>query len=86
MVMITVTLLHPTMENRKLTLKLPRETRFSQMTAILYERDFVQPQKPGYRYLYQDHLCGMAHELGDYIPETACEIELKVFDLPVIMV
>ena len=53
---------------------------------MLYERDFVQPQKPGYRYLYQDHLCGMAHELGDYIPETASEIELKVFDIPVIMV
>ena len=67
-------------------LELPRETKFSQLTDMLYERDFVQPQKPGYRYLYQDHLCGMAHELGDYIPETASKLELKVFDLPVIMV
>ena len=86
MAMITVTLLHPTMEDRKLTLELPRETKFSQLTDLLYAKDFVQPQKPGYRYLYQDPLCGMAHELGDYIPETASEIQLKVFDLPVIMV
>ena len=48
MAMITVTLLHPTMEDRKLTLELPRETKFSQLTDMLYERDFVQPQKPGY--------------------------------------
>ena len=86
MAMITVTLLHPTMEDRKLTLELPRETKFSQLTDMLYERDFVQPQKPGYRYLYQGHLCGMAHGLGDFIPETASKLELKVFDLPVIMV
>jgi hypothetical protein len=84
--MITVTLLHPTMEDRTLTLELPRETKFSQLTDLLYERKFVEPQKPGYRYLYKDHLCGMAHELGDYIPETADSIQLKVFDIPVIMV
>ena len=41
MAMITVTLLHPTMEDRKLTLELPRETKFSQLTDMLYERDFV---------------------------------------------
>ena len=59
--MITVTLLHPTMEGRKLTLELPRETKFSPLTDMLYERDFIQPQKPGYRYLYQHHLCGMSY-------------------------
>ena len=53
---------------------------------MMYEKDFVKPQKPGYRFIYQEHLCGMAHELGDYIPESASEIELKVFDIPVIMV
>ena len=84
--MITVTLLHPTMEDRKLTLELPRETKFSDLTPMMYEKDFVKPQKPGYRFIYQEHLCGMAHELGDYIPESASEIELKVFDIPVIMV
>lgn len=84
--MVTVTLLHPTVEGKTLTLELPRDTRFSQLTELLYAHAFVQPQKPGYRYLYREHLCGMAHELGDYIPETASEIELKVFDIPVIMV
>lgn len=83
--MITVKLNHPTMD-RQMTLELPRETKFEALTGMMYERHFVEPQKPGYRYIYQEHLCGMAHELGDYIPETAKEIELKVFDIPVIMV
>lgn len=83
--MITVKLLHPTMD-RQMTLELPRETKFSELTPMMYEQGFVKPQKPGYRFIYQEHLCGMAHELGDYIPEAASEIELKVFDIPVIMV
>lgn len=83
--MITVTLLHPTMD-RKMILKLSRDTKFEALTAMMYDQKFVEPQKPGYRYIYREHLCGMAHELGDYIPETADQIELKVFDIPVIMV
>ena len=83
--MITVKLLHPTMD-RQMTLELPRETKFSDLTPMMYEKDFVKPQKPGYRFIYQEPLCGMAHELGDYIPESASEIELKVVDIPVIMV
>lgn len=82
---ITVRLLHPVYD-RQITLELPRDAHFSALTPLMYEQGFVLPQKPGYRYLYQDHLCGMEHELGDYIPETAVEIELKVFDIPVIMV
>lgn len=82
--MITVQLLHPT-EDRRLTFQLPRDTRFSALTPLLYERGFVEPQKPGYSYLYQDHLCGMGHTLGDYIPDDAAEMELKVFHFPVIM-
>lgn len=82
---ISVRLLHPVYD-RQMTLELPRNTRFAALTPFMYEQNFVLPQKPGYRYLYQDHLCGMEHELGDYIPETAMEIELKVFDVPVIMV
>ena len=82
--MITVRFLHPT-HDRETVLQLPRNTHFSALTELLYAEGFVVPQKPGYRYLYQDHLCGMEHELGDYIPETASEMELKVFDIPVIM-
>lgn len=82
---ITVRFLHPT-EDRQLTLPLPRDTRFSELTALLYGQKFVEPQKPGYSYLYQEHLCGMGHTLGDYIPAEAGELELKVFHFPVIMV
>lgn len=83
--MITVRFLHPT-GDEQLTLRLPRDTRFSALTALLYEKQFIEPQKPGYNYLYQEHLCGMGHTLGDYIPAEAQEMELKIFHFPVIMV
>ena len=83
--MITVHLLHPS-EDRELTLRLPRDTRLSALTPMAYERKFVEPQKPGYSYLYQEHLCGNGHTLGDYIPEEAAEITLRMFGFPAIMV
>ena len=45
----------------------------------------MEPQRPGYRYLYQDHLCGTKHTLGDYIPENAAEIQLRVFNIPYVI-
>ena len=68
-----------------LTLQLPRDTAFSALTPMLYERKFLEPQRPGYRYLYQDHLCGTKHALGDYIPDTAMEIDLRVFHIPYVI-
>jgi len=82
--MITVKLLHHT-SDAILTLQLPRDTAFSALTPLLYEQKFVEPQRPGYRYLYQDHLCGTKHTLGDYIPDTATEIELRVFNVPYVI-
>ena len=69
-----------------LTLELPRDTRFSALTPMLYERGFLTPQKPGYRYLYQGHLCGDNLLLEDYIPEKAASMELEIFRYPQIMV
>lgn len=69
-----------------LTLELPRDTRFSALTALLYEKDFVEWQKPGWRYLYQEHLCGMNHTLADYVPEDAGEIELDLFGFSQVLV
>lgn len=69
-----------------LTLSLPRETPFAALTAELYEADFIEPQKPGYRFLYQEHLCGMKHTLGDYIPETQTEMDLDIFQFPMVLV
>lgn len=85
MEMLQVRFLHPD-TNASITMELPRDTRFSALTPLLYQQKFVEPQKPGYRFLYREHLCGMEHTLGDYIPASAQEIELKVFGLPVIMV
>ena len=82
--MITVHLLHPA-EEKELTLQLPRDTRLSALTPMAYERKFVEPQQPGYSYLYQDHLCGTDHALQDYIPADAAEMELKVFRFPVVL-
>ena len=72
--------------HRELTLTLPRDTRFSALTPMLYERGFLTPQKPGYRYLYQGHLCGDNLLLEDYIPEKAASMELEIFRYPQIMV
>ena len=69
-----------------LTLTLPRDTRFSALTPLLYEKGFLTPQKPGYRYLFQDHLCGENHLLEDYLPADAQSMELEIFRYPQIMV
>ena len=81
---VNVRFLHPD-GDRQLTLQLPRDTRFSALTALLYEHKFVEWQKPGYRYLYKDHLCGTEHALQDYIPADVAEMELKVFRFPVVL-
>ena len=73
-------------KHMELTVSLPRDTRFSALTPLLYERGFLTPQKPGYRYLYQDHLCGENHCLEDYLPAEAPSIELEIFRYPQIMV
>ena len=56
------------------------------MTAMLYREKFIAPQKPGYRYLYQEHMCGMKHTLGDYIPADAHKMELDIFQFPAVLV
>ena len=82
---IEVRFLHP-FTGESLALSLPRDTRFSTLTALLYEKGFLEPQKPGYRYLYQEHLCGAGHTLGDYIPDGAGEMTLEVFAFPEVLV
>ena len=72
--------------HRELTLTLPRDTRFSSLTPVLYEKGFLTPQKPGYRYLYQEHLCGTGRVLGDYVPESAGEMTLEIFAFPEVLV
>lgn len=69
-----------------LTLELPRDTRFSALTALLQERDFVDRRKAGWRCLYQEHLCGMNHKLSDYVPEDAEEIRLELFGYSQVLV
>jgi hypothetical protein len=69
-----------------LTLTLPRNTRFAALTAMLQERGFADGRKAGWRYLYQDHLCGMKHMLSDYVPENAEEIALDLFGFSQVLV
>ena len=70
----------------ELTLALPADTPFSALTPLLYEKGFLKPQKPGYRYLCRDHLCGENHLLSDYLPPQAVSLELEIFRYPQIMV
>lgn len=71
---------------RVLTLDLPRNTRFSELTPLLQQRGFADDRKAGWRYLYQEHLCGMKHRLSDYIPEDAEEIALDLFGFSQVLV
>ena len=82
---VNVRFLHPREEGRQLTLALPRDTSFAQLTELLYRESFVIWQKPGYQYIYRGHLCNMRHTLGDYIPQEAREMELRILDVPVIL-
>lgn len=69
-----------------LSVELPRETRFSELTPLLCGKGCLEPQKPGYRYIFQEHMCGMNHSLEDYLPAGAAELELEVFQFPAILV
>ncbi len=69
-----------------LTLELPRDTRFSDLTAMLQQRGFADRRKAGWRYLYQEHLCGLKHRLADYVPEDAEEIALDLFGFSQVLV
>jgi hypothetical protein len=82
--LITVHFLHPETD-AQLQLQLPRDTVIDTLTGHLYEAGFIEPQKPGYRYLVQNHLCGSKHILANYLPETADEMTVKVFNIPTIM-
>lgn len=82
---IRVRIYHPE-SKADLTLELPRETRFADLTPLLQERDFVDGRKAGWRYVCQEHLCGLNHTLGDYIPEGAGEIGLQLFGFSQVLV
>ena len=73
-------------EKTELTLDLPRDTHFSALTPMLQERGFADDRKAGWRYLYQEHLCGMKHSLSDYVPEEAEEIALDLFGFSQVLV
>ena len=67
-------------------LDLPRDTPFAALTPMLQERGFADRRKAGWRYLYQEHLCGMKHRLSDYVPEGAGEIALDLFGFSQVLV
>ena len=69
-----------------LTLALPRDTCFSDLTPMLQERGFADRRKAGWRYLYQEHLCGLTHRISDYVPEDAEEIRLDLFGFSQVLV
>ena len=70
----------------ELTLDLPRDTPFAALTPMLQERGFADRRKAGWRYLYQEHLCGQKHRLAEYIPEDAEEIALDLFGFSQVLV
>ena len=83
--MVKVHFFHPA-ARRRTALELPRDTRFSALTPLLYDAGFLVPQKPGYRYICQEHMCGMNHTLEDYLPADAAELYLDIFQFPQVLV
>ena len=75
---VKVNFLHPK-RSAVLTLEIPDDTHFEQLTKLLYKEDFVLVQKPGYRYIVQGHIAGNLHTLRDYMPDDSDEITLRIF-------
>ena len=82
---VKLRLLHPETD-AVLEVSLPGDTKFGALNAVLYEHDFVYPQKPGYGFLIHNHLCGANHCLENYLPQGADTLEIQVFEMPQIMV
>ena len=82
---LRVRLRHPETE-ATLELRLPADTPFGALDALVYAQGFVLPQKPGYGYLAAGHLCSNGHTLGDYVPAWSEELELRMLGIPQIMV
>lgn len=70
----------------ELELDLPADTKFEALTEILYARNFVKPQKPGYAYLIAGHLCGSGCLLSDYLAPGADSLTIRVFGMPHVLV
>ncbi|MBO4915851.1 MAG: hypothetical protein J5449_11690 [Oscillospiraceae bacterium] len=83
--LITLRLRHPE-SDAVLTVELPDSTRFEGLGAILRERAFVYPQKPGYAFLANGHMCSANHCLRDYLPSGSNELDIQIFGIPQIMV
>jgi len=75
---VKVNFRHPE-TNAVLTLEISDETRFEQLTKLLYNEKFVPVQKPGYRYIVQGHIAGNIHTLRDYMSADSDEITLMIF-------
>lgn len=82
---VKVCIPHPR-KDAVIELCLDRKTKIGDLTAILYEKKFLEWQKPGYRYLSKGHLLAETHNLDDYMDKKENEITITVFDVPTIMV
>ena len=71
---------------KELTMELSETTPISALTPLLQREGFADHRKAGWRYIYQEHLCGMNHALADYVPEDAEEIRLDLFGYSQVLV
>ena len=62
---ITVTFTHP-FHDSQLTLDLPSNTRFLDITKLLYKNGFLKKKKGGYQYIIDEHLCSLGEPLQSY--------------------
>ena len=76
---LNVRFTHP-FEEKVLELALPADTRFLEVTKILYAKDFVEKKKGNYQYIIDGRLCALNNKLEDYA-YTGDDLEVFVHGL-----
>jgi len=81
--MLKVTFTHP-FNDTTITMDLPRDTRFLDVTKLLCKNGFLKKKRGGYQYLVDGHLCALGQKLESYA-YTGDELLVRVHGLLTIL-
>lgn len=80
---LKVTFTHP-FYNRTLEMDIPGDTRFLEVTKLLYKNGFIKKKKGDYQYIIDGHLCSLGEKLESYA-YTGDELKVKIHGLLTIL-
>ena len=82
---MTVRFHHP-LNDSTLTLTLPPDMTFAEMTSVLYDKGFLSPRRVGYQYIISDTLCTLNRTVHSYVPDPeAGVVDVRVHGLLTIL-